>query len=99
MPWSTLIALGKPYSRPIRSRTSTTSADRKPNRGSIAGENRVNVSTTVSTRIFRPVADWSWTKSIAQISFARTAGRRSSRSLALTRRFGGLLRSWSPNSL
>jgi hypothetical protein len=41
----------------------------------------------VSTRSFRPVASWSWTKSIAQVSFARVASQRSSRSFAFTRRF------------
>lgn len=63
------------------------------------GEKRLYVSTTVSTRIFLPVASWSWTKSIAQTSFGLVAGVRSSRSLALTRRFGVLLRNCSPNSL
>lgn len=33
------------------------------------GENREYVSTTVSTLIFLPVASWSWTKSIAHVSF------------------------------
>lgn len=37
--------------------------------------------------------------SIAQISFVRVAGRRSSRSFALTLRLGVLFRSWRPNSL
>ncbi|CAD5260492.1 hypothetical protein BOSE62_40040 [Bosea sp. 62] len=37
------------------------------------------MSTTVRTRILRPVANWSWTKSIAQTSFGRVAGARSSR--------------------
>ena len=59
----------------------------------------MKVSTTVSTRIFRPVASWSWTKSMAQISLAADAARRSSRSFAFTRRFGVLLRSCRPNSL
>ena len=51
----------------------------------------------VSTRISRPVASWSWTKSIAQVSLAHGTVR-SSRSLAFTRRFGVLLRSCRPNS-
>ena len=38
------------------------------NAASSTGENREKVSTTVSTRIFRPVASWSWRKSIAQTS-------------------------------
>jgi hypothetical protein len=67
-------------------------------RGSSAGENREKVSTIGSTRSFRPVASWSWTKSIAQVSFDRVAGRRSSRSLAFTRRLGALLRNCRPNS-
>ena len=45
------------------------------NRGFIAGEKRENVSMIVSTRSLRPVASWSWTKSIAQVSFDRVAGR------------------------
>jgi hypothetical protein len=57
------------------------------------------VSKTVSTRIRRPVASWSWTKSIAQTSFGRCAGTRSSRSFAVTRRFGTLLRTCRPSSL
>jgi hypothetical protein len=61
-----------------------TSAPRKLNRGSIAGAKRENVSMIVSTRSFVPVANWSCTKSIAQVSLDRVAGRRSSRSLALT---------------
>jgi hypothetical protein len=40
----------------------------------------------------RPVASWSWTKSIPQVSFGCVADRRSSRSFALTLRFGGLFR-------
>jgi hypothetical protein len=51
-------------------------APRNVKRGSSAGENREKVSTIVSTRGFRPVASWSWTKSIAQASFDRVAGRR-----------------------
>jgi hypothetical protein len=58
-----------------------------------------NVSTTVNTLIFLPVANWSCTKSIAQISLGCVAAFRSSRSFALTRRFGVLLRSCSPISL
>jgi hypothetical protein len=40
---------GYPTSRLTHSRTSTTSAPRNVNRGSIAGENRENVSMIVST--------------------------------------------------
>lgn len=47
---------GKPTSRPTCSSTSTTSAPRKLKRTSIAGENRLNVSTMVRARSFRPVA-------------------------------------------
>jgi hypothetical protein len=64
------------------------------NRGCSAGEKRDKMSTIV-TRSLRPVANWSWTKSIAQVSFDRVAGLQSSRSLALTRRFGVLLRNCS----
>ena len=64
-----------------------------------AGANRVKMSTIVSTRIFRTVASWSCTKSIAHVSFACTAGRRSSRSFAFTRRFGVLFRSCRPKLL
>ena len=42
----------------------------------------------VSTRSLRPVANWSCTKTIAQGSFDRVAGCRSSRSFAFTRRLG-----------
>ena len=53
----------------------------------------------VRTRSFRPVASWSCTKSMAQVSLAAVASRRSSRSFAFTRRFGALLLSCRPNSL
>lgn len=68
------------------------------NRGANAGENREKISTIVSTRSLCPVANWSWTKSIAQVSLDRFAGLRSSRALALTRRLGVLLRNCRPNS-
>ena len=97
-PWSTRMTAGNPTARPTLSSTSTTSAPRKSNRGSIAGEKRENVSTIVSTRSFVPVASWSCTKSIAQVSFDRVAGRRCSRSLALTRRLGVLWRNCRPIS-
>lgn len=51
------------------------------------------VSTTVRIRILLPVANWSWTKSMAQVSFGRVASQRSYRSLAFNRRLGVLLRS------
>jgi hypothetical protein len=35
--------------------------------------------------LVRPVASWSWMKSMAQVSFDRVAGLRSSRSVALSR--------------
>ena len=74
-PWSTRMVLGRPISRPTCSSTSMTSDARKLNRGAIAGEKREKVSTTVSTRTFRSVASWSWTRSIAQVSLVRTAGQ------------------------
>lgn len=43
---------------------------------------REKVSTTVSTRILRSVATWSWTKSIAQTWLPRVASVRSSRTWA-----------------
>ena len=54
-PLSTRIAVGIRTGRPTLSSTSTTSAPRKLNRGSIAGEGRENVSMIVSTRSLRPV--------------------------------------------
>ena len=75
------------------------SGARKLKHGTIAGEKRLNVSTIVSTRIFLPVTSWSWTKSIAQVSFAWTGGDRSSRNFAFTRRFGVLFLSCKPASL
>ena len=97
VPWSTRIVAGNPISRPTLSNTSTTSTPRKEKRGSNASEKRENVSTIVSTQSLRPVASWSWIKSITQVSFGRVALHRSSRSFALTRRFGVLLRNCRPN--
>jgi hypothetical protein len=71
---------------------------RNVSRGFMAGETRENVSTTVSTRSFEPVASWLCTKSMAQVSFGLFATRRSSRIFAFTRRLGVLLRNCRPNS-
>ena len=49
--------------------------------------------------ILRPVANWSWTKSIAHTWLEWVASVRSARSFALTRRLGTLLRSWTSISL
>ena len=46
------------------------------------------MSITVNVLIFLPVANWSCTKSIAQVSSGCVAGCRSSWSFALTRRLG-----------
>jgi hypothetical protein len=52
--------------QPTLSSTSTTSAPRHVNRGSIAGENRENVSAIVSTRGIRP-ANCLWAKPSASL--------------------------------
>jgi hypothetical protein len=44
-----------------------------------AGHSRGHASTTVSTRIARPVASRSWTKSIAQHSFGVAGAGRATR--------------------
>jgi hypothetical protein len=62
----------------------------------MTGENRLNMSTTVRTRIFWPIANWSWMKSTAKISLDAEAARRSSRSVAFTLLFGVSLRSCRP---
>ena len=82
-----------------RSSTSTTSSARNRNRGTTAGAELLNVSTMVRMRSFGPVANWSCTKSIDQVSFGATAARRPSRSFALSLRFGVLFRNCMPNSL
>jgi hypothetical protein len=51
----------------------------------------------VRMRSFRPVANWSCTKSIAQTWLEWVASVRPSLSLAFTRRFGVLFRSCNPH--
>jgi len=67
----------EPSSPHTRSSTSTKSGARKLNRCTTAGENRLNVSTTVRMPSFGPVANWSWTKSMAHTLALREISLRS----------------------
>lgn len=83
---------GAPPLARLFSSTSTTSAPRKLNRGSIAGEKpgeRIDDRQNPQLRSGRELI---MHKVQAQVLLDRVAGRRSSRSLALTRRLGVLRR-------
>lgn len=99
LPRSTRIVVGNPTSCRPFSNTSTTSV---PAEGQPRRQGRREAGEGIDCRkredCVRSPNDWSWTKSIALVSFDRVAVLRSSRSLALAARLGALLRNCRRNS-
>ncbi|MET4608674.1 hypothetical protein ABIB90_008182 [Bradyrhizobium sp. JR4.1] len=77
----------------------TTSLPRKVNRACSAGEKREKISTIVSSGAYVPSPTARKQIYRPGLSLDRLVGRRSSRSLALTRRFGILLRKCRPTAI
>lgn len=95
-PCSTRIVCGQPTRAQAASRVQAAFPTRWPSGGPITGERREKASTTVRTRIFRPVARWSCAKSVALVPFVRTVCRRSSRRFASILRLASCSRAACP---